>query len=194
MSGRARRATRPTACLFGALGRRRLRPPRTLTRSRRSCPADFAGANPGESPAVGRVYRQGSDRQQRRYNDPNRMQRRRARPSGEPTTAFGLPLDFAKANALARRDGAKRIFSQIEFLTFCKFVFWRKRFSEKSIFAIDRRLARDGKRPDGSVEPKRRGRQFMALLSHIFGFAQYSFSETFSGGCQSAVAFSGVLY
>jgi hypothetical protein len=117
MSGRARRATRPTACLFGALDRRRLRPPRPLTRSRRSCPADFAGASPWESPAVGRVYQC----KEIRTVGNSELRRDSSADARDPPTSFAQGLNVLGRPAPKSRsiavDRAKRLFgfSRLEF-------------------------------------------------------------------------------
>ena len=87
MSGRARRATRPTPCLFGAaLGlapTAAFRARMWTSRAGRPCPSARWGS-PREIPGVGRVCREQAPRYDRGYRHTEGKQRRRARPSIKP--------------------------------------------------------------------------------------------------------------
>jgi len=112
MSGRTRRATRPTSCLFGAPPELRDdcdRNTRIGFRAPRSCPYGSLER------AIGKVLRSGrgdnntatgAAKSQRVLSG---KQRRRVRPDDEPMTGFGGALDFRKDKAFDLDDRTNRV-------------------------------------------------------------------------------------
>lgn len=137
MSGRARRATRPTACLFGRVGTRADCDRRKRSRVCGGLALRFAGTNLGKPTQSGGCTK---PKHQDRAGD-NEIRRESSADARDPTTgaqrAAAGAFDCGRQSRSIVRDRANRTFAEIGFLTFRHLAFVKIEFRQNRIFQSD---------------------------------------------------------